>query len=77
MRDHALGLNLRFIAIPEKACGLDGMDRRDISSLIEQTFKSSGITIYMYTSKDDIEKLQRVETNTLEQKRCSKLLKLS
>ena len=68
MRDHALGLSLRFIAMPKTACGLDGMDWREISSLIEQTFKNSGITIYVYTSKDDIDKLQNVETNTLEQR---------
>ena len=67
MRDHALGLNLRCIAMPKIACGLDGMDWRDISSLIEQTFKNSGITIYVYTSDDDIDELQKVETNTLEQ----------
>ena len=66
MRDHALGLNLRCIAMPTIACGLDGMDWREISSLIDQTFKNSGITIYVYTSKDDIDKLQKVETNTLE-----------
>ena len=59
MRDHALGLNLRCIAMPKIACGLDGMDWREISSLIEQTFKNSGITIYVYTSKDDIDKLQK------------------
>ena len=36
MRDHALGLNLRCIA--KIACGLDGMDWKEISSSIEQTF---------------------------------------
>ena len=68
MRNHALGLNLRCVAMPKIACGLDGMDWREISSLIEQTFKNSGITIYVYTSKDDIDKLQKGEkTNTLKQ----------
>ena len=67
MRDHGLGLNLRCIAMPKTACGLDGMDWRDISSLIEQTIKNSGITIYVYTSKNDIDKLQKVETNTPDQ----------
>ena len=52
--------------MPKLARGLDGIDCRVISSLIEQLFKNSGITIYVYTSKDDIDKLQKVETNTLE-----------
>ena len=46
--------------MPKIACGLDGMDWREVSFLIEQTFKNSGITIYVYTSKDDIDKLQIV-----------------
>ena len=74
MRDHALGLNLRCIAMPKIACGLGGMDCRNISSLIEQTLKSSVITIYVYTSKDDIDKLQKVETNTLEQEQVLEII---
>ena len=74
MRDHALGLNLRCIAMPKIACGLDGMDWRDISSLTEQTFKSSGITIYVYKNKDDIDKLQKVETSTLEQEEVFEII---
>ena len=66
--DHALGINLRCIAMPKLARGLDGIDCRVISSLIEQLFKNSGITIYVYTSKDGFDKLQKVETNTLEHK---------
>ena len=45
MRDHAIGLNLRCIAMPKITCSLDGMDWREMYSLIEQTFKNSGITI--------------------------------
>ena len=45
MRDHALGLNLRCIAMPKIACGLDGMGWNYISSLLKQTFKNSGKTI--------------------------------
>ena len=67
VRDHALGLNLRCITVPKIAWGLDGMDWKEISSLIQQPFKNSGITIYVYTSKDVIDKLQKVKTNTLEQ----------
>ena len=74
MRDHALGLNLRCIAIPKIACGLDGMNWREISSLIGQTFENSGITIYVYTSKDGIDKLQKVETNTLEQEEVLEII---
>ena len=74
MREHALGLNLRCIAMPNIACGLDEMDWREISSLIEQTFKNSGITIYVYTSKDDIDNLQKVETNTLEQEEVLEII---
>ena len=74
MRDHALGLNFCCIAMPKIACGLDGMDWREISFLIEQTFKNSGITIYVYTSKDDTEKLQKVETNTLEQEEVLQII---
>ena len=33
------------------------MDLREISFIIEQKFKNSGITIDVYTSKDDIDKL--------------------
>ena len=60
--------------MPKITCGLDGMDWRGIPSLIEQTFKNSGIAIYMYTSKDDIDKLQRVETNTLEQEETVEII---
>ena len=74
MRDHALGLNLRCIAMTKIACGLDGMDWREISSIIEQTSNNSGITIYAYTSKDDIDKLQKVETNTLEQEEVLEII---
>ena len=74
MRDHALGQNLSCIAIPKIACGLDGMDWRDVSSLIEQTFKNSVITIYVYSSKDDIDKLQKLKTNTLEQEEVLKII---
>ena len=52
--------------MPKLARCLDGVDCRVISSLIEQLFKNSGITIYVYTSKDDIDKLQKKENNTLE-----------
>ena len=45
IRDHALGLILSCIAMPKIACGLDGMEWKEISSLIEQAFKNSGITI--------------------------------
>ena len=48
MREHALELNLRCTAIPKLACSLDGMDWKEISSLIEQVFKNSGITIYVH-----------------------------
>ena len=50
------------------------MNWREISSQIEQTFKNSGITIYVYTSKDDIDKLQKVETNTLEQEEVLEII---
>ena len=50
------------------------MDWREISSLIEQTFKNSGITIYVYTSKDDIDKLQKVEIITLEQEEVLEII---
>ena len=46
----------------------------DISSLIEQTFKISGITIYVWTSKDYIDKLQKIETNTLEQEQVLEII---
>ena len=74
MRDHALGIILRCTAMPKIACGIDGMDWREISSLIEQTFKNSGITIYVYTSKDDIDKLQKVKTITLEQEEVLEII---
>ena len=73
LRDFCKSTNC-CIAMRKIACGLDGMDWRDISSLIEQTFKNSGITIYFYTSKDDIGKLQKVETNTLEQKEVLEII---
>ena len=41
---------------------------REISSLIEHTFQNSVITINVYTRKNGIDKLQKVETNTPEQK---------
>ena len=74
MRDHALGPNLRCIAMRKIACGLDEMDWREISSLIEHTFKNSGITIYVYTSKDDIDKIQKVEANILEQEEVLEII---
>ena len=36
LRDHALGLNLRCIAMSKIAYGLESMDWEEISSLIEQ-----------------------------------------
>ena len=46
----------------------------DISSLIEQTFKISGKTIDVWTSKDYIDKLQKIETNTLEQEQVLEII---
>ena len=73
MRDQAPGLNLRCTAMPKIACGLDRMNWREISSLIEQAIKNSGITFYVYKSKDDIDKLQKIETYTLEQEEVLKI----
>ena len=67
VRDDALGLNLRCITVPKIAWGLDGMDWKDISSLIQHPFKNSGITIYVYTSKDVIDKLQKEQLEIREQ----------
>ena len=47
-----------------------------MSLLIEQIFKNSGITIYVYTSKDDIDKLQKVETNTLEHEEVLEIIEI-
>ena len=77
MRDHAQGLKLRCIAMPNKACGLEEMVWKEISSLIEQACKNSGITIYAYTSKDDIDKLQKVETITLERDEVLEIIEMS
>ena len=66
MINHPLWLNLQCIAIPKIACSSEGMDWNEICSLIEQIFKNSGLTFYVYSSKDNIDKLQRVETNTFE-----------
>ena len=74
MRDHALGLSIRCIAMPKIACGLDGMDCREISSLIEQIFRDTGLTKYVYTTKDDIKKLQRIGSNRLEQEEVLKII---
>ena len=76
MTDHAIGLILRCIATPKTACGLDGVNWRDISSIIEQTFNNSGTTIYVYTRQDNIDKLQKVETSTLEQEEVFKIIEI-
>ena len=51
MRDHELGLHLGCIAMPKRACGLDGMVWKEISSPIEQAIKISGITIDVYRNQ--------------------------
>ena len=53
--------------MPKRACVLDRPDCREMSFLIGEIFNNSGIAIYVYTNKDDIDKLNKVEANTLKQ----------
>ena len=51
LRNILLMQNIRCIAMPKSACGLDKMDWSEISALLYNVFKSSGIKIYVYVSK--------------------------
>ena len=49
--------NIRCIAMPKIACGLDKMDRSEISALLYNVFNSLGIKIYVYMSKAEINQM--------------------
>ena len=48
MKDHAIANNVRSIAMPKNACGLDKKDWD------EHEFQHSGITIFVYASGHEI-----------------------
>ena len=50
------------------------MNGKETCSLIKLTYKNKGLVIYVHTSKNNIEKLQRVDTNTIEQKKVLEII---
>lgn len=41
------------VAIPKLGCGLDGLDWARVSSMIDKTFSSTGISIFVYDGKNN------------------------
>ena len=57
LRNILLMQNIRCIAMPKIACGLDKMNWSEISALLYNVFISSGIKIYVYVSKAEINQM--------------------
>jgi O-acetyl-ADP-ribose deacetylase (regulator of RNase III) len=49
LRDKAINLGVKHIAMPKIGCGLDKLDWSRVSDMIKRLFKSSGIQITVYT----------------------------
>ena len=57
LRNILLMQNIRRIAMPKSACGLDKMDWSEISALLYNVFNFSGIKIYVFVSKAEINQM--------------------
>ena len=57
LRNKLLMQNIRCIAMPKIACGLDKEDWSEISALLYNVFNSSGIKKYVYVSKTEISQM--------------------
>ena len=61
MKDHAIANNIRSIAMPKVACGLDKMNWEEVSKIIVDVFQHSGITIFVYVSGQEIKEMPAFE----------------
>ena len=61
MKDHAIANNIRSIAMPKIACGLDKMKWEEVSKIIVDVFQHSGITIFVYVSGQEIKDMPALE----------------
>ena len=50
MKDHAIANNIRSVAMPKIACGLDKMNWEEVYKIIVDVFHHSGITTFVYVS---------------------------
>ena len=58
---HAIANNIRCIAMPKIACGLDKMDWKEVSKIIVDVFRFSGITIYVYVPGWELNSMPALE----------------
>ena len=61
MKDHAIANNLRSIATPKMACGLDKGNWEEVSKIIVNVLQQSGITIFVYASGQEIKEMLALE----------------
>ena len=61
MKDHAIANNIRSIAMPKIACGLDKMNWEELSKISVDVFQQSGVTIFVYTSGQEIKEMPALE----------------
>ena len=61
MKHHAIANNIRCIAIPKIACGLDKMDWKEVSKIVLDVFRFSGITIYVYVPGWELNSMPALE----------------
>ena len=61
MKDHAIANNIRSIAMPKIACGLDKMNWEEVSKIIVDVFQHSGITIIVLVSGQEIKDIPALE----------------
>ena len=61
LKDHAIANNMRSIAMPKIACGLDKMNWKEVSKIIVNVFHLSGITIFVYASGQEIKEMPAPE----------------
>ena len=61
MKYHALANNIRSVAMPKIACGLDKMNWEEVYKIIVDVFQHSGITIFVYVSGQEIKDMPALE----------------
>ena len=61
IKDHAIAKNIRSIAKPKIACGLDKMNWEEVSKIIVDIFQHSGITIFVCVSGQEIKDMLALE----------------
>ena len=61
MNYHAIANNIRSVAMPKIACGLDKMNWEEVYKIIVDVFQHSGITIFVYVSGQEIKDMPALE----------------